>query len=166
MEKKDFIICPNCGFKNIKGTRKCSKCRKDIDTLRKSCPNCGKINYNNVKNCVSCKFDFTKKRRSIWFNLIISLLIVGILCLLVFFGKEGFVSKFNVGLKVLAGFSVFVLFVKTLTYGDKHIINYSAEEEIVEKHKKLINMKKWCNIAIIIGGILVFAFLVYYYIFR
>ena len=166
MEKKDFIICPNCGFRNINGTRKCSKCRKDIDTLRKSCPKCGKINYNNVKYCVSCKFDFTKKRRSVLFNLIISLLIVGVLFLLVFFGKEGFVSKFNVGLKVLAGFSVFVLFVKTFTYGDKHIINYSAEEEIVEKQKKLISMKKWCNIAIIVGGILAFAFLVYYYIFR
>ena len=73
MEKKDFIICPNCGFRNINGTRKCSKCRKDIDTLRKSCPKCGKINYNNVKYCVSCKFDFTKKRRSVLFNLIISL---------------------------------------------------------------------------------------------
>ena len=89
-----------------------------------------------------------------------------ILCLFVFFGKENFVSKFNVGLKVLAVFAVFVLFIRTFTYGDKHIISYSAEEEILENQKKFNIMKKWCNIAIVIGGILVFAFLVYFYIFK
>lgn len=166
MEKQEQIKCPHCGFKNIKGTRKCSKCRKDIDNLRKSCPKCGKINYNNVKLCVRCKYDFTKKKRTIWFNLLISLLLVGILCLLVYFDKEGIVKKFSLALKVLAGFAIFVVFVKTLTYGEKDKISYSAEEEIIEDHKTFNIMKRWSNIAIIIGGILVLGFLIYYYFIR
>ncbi len=166
MDKKNQIKCPHCGFLNIKGTRKCSKCKRDIDNLRKSCPKCGKINYNNVKLCVRCKYDFTKKRKSIWFNLLISVLLVIVLCLLVYFDKEGIVQKFSLLLKVLAGFGIFVVFVKTLTYGEKDKINYSAEEEIVENHKLFHNMKRWSNIAIVIGGILVLGFLIYYYFIR
>ena len=88
MEKNVKIKCPNCGFLNIKGTKKCSKCKRDIDSFRKSCPRCGKINSNNVKLCIRCKYDFTKKKRTIWFNLFLSLLLMGLLCLLVVFGKE------------------------------------------------------------------------------
>ena len=166
MEKQEQIKCPYCGFKNIKGTRKCSKCRRDIDNLRKSCPKCGKINYNNVKLCVRCKYDFTKKKRTIWFNFLISLVLVGVLCLLVYFDKVGIVKKVNLALKVLAGFAIFVVFVKTLIYGEKDKINYSAEEEIVERQKNLNIMKKWCNVAIVIGAILVLSFLIYYYFIR
>lgn len=166
MKRNEVTKCPYCGFLNIKGTRKCSKCRKDIDNLRKSCPKCGKINYNNVKLCVRCKYDFTSKKRTIWFNLIISIFLVAILSLLVFFDKEGIVQKFNLALKVIAGFIIFVIFVKTLTYGEKDKIKYSAEEEIVDEHKNLNVMKRWSNVAIVLGGILVLGFLIYYYFIR
>lgn len=166
MAKKEIMICPYCGFENIKGTRRCSKCRKDIDNLRKSCPRCGKINYNNVKYCIRCKYDFTKKKRTIWFNLLISLLLIAVLSLLVFFGKEEIVQKFSLALKVLSGFIIFVIFVRTLTYGEKDKIKYSAEEEIVDDQKNLSIMKRWSNIAIILGGIIVLGFLIYYYFIR
>lgn len=166
MNKKEQVKCPYCGFINIKGTRKCSKCKKNIDTLRKSCPKCGKINYNNVKLCVRCKYDFSKKNRPIVVNFIVSLLLIVVLSLLVFFDKEGIVEKFSLLLKVLAGFFIFILIVKVFTYGEKDILNYSAEEEIVDNHKRFINMKKWSNIAIIIGGILILIFLIYYYFIR
>lgn len=166
MEKAELIKCPRCGFKNIKGTKKCTKCRTNIDTLRKSCPKCGKINPSDIKRCVTCKFDFTKKARSIWGNLIISGLLVVVLCALVFFGKESVVEKFDFGLRVLAGFLVFVLIIKTFTYGEKHKINYSAEEELVDGNKGLNAMKAWSNLIVIIGFIFVLGFLIYYYVFR
>jgi len=166
MEKNVKIKCPSCGFLNIKGTKKCSKCKRDIDSFRKSCPRCGKINSNNVKLCIRCKYDFTKKKRTIWFNLFFSLLLMGLLCLLVVFGKERIVEKFSLGLKVLSGFVIFVIFVKSLTYGEKDKIKYSAEEEILGEQKNLHIMKRWSNIAVIIGGILVLGFLIYYYFIR
>ncbi len=166
MEKKEYVKCPRCGFENIKGTKKCSKCKKDIDSIRKSCPKCGKINANNVKRCGNCKYDFAKKKRSIWFNLLISILIIGILCLLVYLDKEGLVKKFSLALKVLAGFSVFVIFIKFLTYGKNDIINYTAEDEILDNQKSLNIMRRWSNIAIIMGGLLVLGFLIYYYFIR
>lgn len=166
MEKKEQMKCPYCGFTNIKGTRKCYKCRKDIDSYRKSCPKCGKVNSNNVKLCVRCKYDFTKKKRTIWFNLIISVLLVIFLCLLVYFDKEGIVKNFSMALKVLAGFAIFVVFVKTLTYGEKDKINYSAEDEILDDHKIFNIMRRWSNLAIVVGAIIILVFLIYYYIFR
>ena len=43
-----------------------------------------------------------------------------------FFGKEGIVEKFSFGLRVIAGFGIFVLFVKMFTFGSEDTINYSA----------------------------------------
>jgi hypothetical protein len=91
---------------------------------------------------------------------------MGLLCLLVVFGKERIVEKFSLGLKVLSGFVIFVIFVKSLTYGEKDKIKYSAEEEILGEQKNLYIMKRWSNIAVIIGGILVLGFLIYYYFIR
>ena len=168
MEKENSkqIKCPKCGFINIKGTKKCTKCRHDIDNTRKSCPKCGKINYNNVKYCVSCKYNFEKKRKSIWFNLLISIFIVVVLCLLAFFGKEAIVEKFSLGLSVLAGFALFVLVVRMFSFGKNETINYSAEEEMQDNNKSIAKMKKLSNVAVVIGGILVFIFLIYYYFIR
>ena len=166
MEKKQLIKCPKCGFNNIIGTRKCSKCKTHIDDNRKVCPKCGKVNFAKVKKCTTCKFDFTKKRRTVWANLVISLLIIIILSLLVFFGKEGIVEKFSFGLRVIAGFGIFVLFVQKFTFGSEDTINYSAEEEMFDDRKGFAIMKRWSNRAIFIGAILVFLFLVYYYFIR
>lgn len=159
----DKIKCNNCGFINIKGTRICTKCGTNIDVYKKSCPRCGKVNSNNVKRCVRCNFDFMKKKKTIWFYLLISCFIMLLLFLLGQFISENAFNKFSLALKVLAGFMVFVVLVRTLTYGSKDKINYSAEEEIVEDHKGFDRMKKFSNLTIIVGGILVIVYLIYYY---
>lgn len=165
MEKENSkqVKCPKCGFMNIKGTKKCTKCHHNIDSLRKSCPKCGKINSSSVRYCVDCKYDFEKKRKSIWFNLAISSFIVIILCLLVFFGKESIVKKFNLGLSVLAGFALFVLIIRMFFSNSKQVVNYSAEDEMSENNGIIAKMKKFSNIAIVIGAIFVLVFLIYYY---
>lgn len=165
MEKENSkqVKCPKCGFMNIKGTKKCTKCHHSIDSLRKSCPKCGKINSSSVRYCIDCKYDFEKKRRSIWFNIVISVFIVIVLCLLVFFGKESIVKKFNLGLSVLAGFALFVLLIRMFFSDSKQVVNYSAEEEMQDNNDAIVKMKKISNIAIVIGGILVLGFLIYYY---
>lgn len=166
MAKSQLIECPKCGFKNIVGTRKCSKCKTHIDKNRKVCPKCGKVNYSSINKCSTCNFNFATKKRSIWANLIISILIIVVLSLLVLFGKEEIVERFSFGLQVLAGFGVFVLIIKMFTFGDKDTINYSAEEEMIDDRKGFGIMKRWSNRAILIGAIIVFLFLVYYYFIR
>lgn len=166
MDNVKQIKCPKCGFLNMKGTRTCSKCHTNIDSYRKSCPKCGKINANNVKRCVSCKYNFMKKRKSIWFYLIISLIFMVVLFLLVYFCKDGFYKKFNLVLKVFSGFMILAILVNTLTYGSKDKINYTAEDEMLYDYKKFNGMKRFSSIAIIVGGILAIIYLIYYYIFR
>ncbi len=166
MEQIKKVKCKNCGFINIKGTITCSRCHANIDTERKSCPRCGKVNSNNVKKCVNCRYDFTKKRKSIWFNLFLTSLIVGIMIVLVYFGKENWVDKFSLGLKVIAGFFLFSIVVNIFTYGSRDVINYSAEEEMIDKHKKFEKMKRFSTVAIVIGAVLVVGFLIFYYVIR
>lgn len=163
MEEFEQIKCKNCGFVNIKGTKTCSRCHTNVDSARKSCPRCGKVNANNVKKCVNCRFDFTKKRKSIFFYLVLSLLIVGVLLLLTYLDYESIVDKFSFGLRVIAGFIVFAIVLNIFTYGSKDKINYAAEDEMIDNHKKLDKMKKFSNIAVIIGGIIVFIVLIVYY---
>lgn len=45
----------------------------------------------------------------------------------------------------------------------KQVVNYSAEEEMQDNNDAIVKMKKISNIAIVIGGILVLGFLIYYY---
>ena len=165
MDNMEKVKCSKCGFMNLKGTRTCSKCHTNIESYKKSCPKCGKVNSNNVKRCVNCNFDFMKKRSNFG-SFIISLGLVIILMVLVYFDKESIVEKFSFALKVLAGFMVFLLIVNTITYGSKEKINYSAEDEMIDKHKKLNNMKKRSKAAIFVGIIISAIILVIYYFTR
>lgn len=165
MDNMEKVKCSKCGFMNLKGTRTCSKCHTNIESYKKSCPKCGKVNSNNVKRCINCNFDFMKKRSNLG-NLIISLALVIILMLLVYFDKENIVEKFSFVLKVFAGFMIFLLIVNTITYGSKEKINYSAEDEIIDKHKKFNNMKKKSRVAIVLGLIISAIIIVIYYFVR
>lgn len=164
MDNFEKVKCNNCGFVNIKGTKTCSRCHTNIDSFKKSCPRCGKVNSNNVKKCVNCRFDFTKKRKSIWFNLFLSLLVVGILFALNYLNHEAIVENFSFALKIICGFIVFAIIVNIFTYGAKDKINYAAEDEIIVKHKKLDNMKKRSNIVIVCGAVVVIIILFIYYL--
>ena len=164
MKKLEQKKCPNCGYKNIELAKKCTKCHYRLDTDTKSCPRCGKVQSLNVVKC-SCGFSFNKKKKGLLWNLFISISIMGLLFIVSIF-NEGLVTKFSFGIKVLLGFFVFVLFVKTLTHASDSVVNYDAEDEIIETQQPLIKMKNLSNIAVIVGAIIIIIFLIYYYFFR
>ncbi len=166
MQNLKKVKCPKCKFENIAGAKKCAKCRTKLDDGKKSCPKCAKINSDNVKRCVSCGFNFTKRRRTLLENAIVSVVIVVLLICLVTFGDNVLLEKYNIAIKAIFGFLIFVIIVKTFTYGENEKISYSAEEEILEEYRKFGSAKKTGNILILVGAILVILFLIYYYLIR
>jgi hypothetical protein len=164
MTELEQIKCPKCGYKNIKISKRCTKCRYQLDDTKKSCPRCGRRVEQNSSKC-ECGFKFTKKRRSVLGNLLLSIFVM-VLLIIVSTINKGYVEHFSLGIKVVLGFCVFVIIVRTLNNAEDEKISYSAEEEIVDKHKTILRMKMASNIAIIIGAIGVAAFLIYYYLFR
>lgn len=163
MRDIEQIKCPKCGYKNIKMTRKCTRCHYKLDLDNKSCPKCGRINLESIEKC-ECGFNFNKKKRSLFYNMIISLIVMIIMLLLYKFG--GFSDKYNIALKVIVLFAVFVVIVKTFSNVKGEEISYSAETEMIENLNSAKKMKLISNISIIVGAILVVCFLIYYYIFR
>lgn len=164
MKELEQEKCPNCGFMNIKLTKKCTKCNYDLDEHNKSCPRCGRIQPNSYKKC-ECGFSFSRKKRSIIGNLIITLVIMALL-LVVFNLNNSLFDKFSFGLKVVLVFGIVVMVIKTFTKVDEDAIAYSAEAEMAEHHKSIYKMKKISNIAIIIGAIAIAVFLICYYVFK
>lgn len=158
------VKCSKCGFLNVSGTEVCVKCKTPLKKTR-SCPRCAKKNKIENDRCENCGYKFGRKRGTILFNLIISLLLVGVLSLLVYFKHNGAVSNFSNGLKVLSGLFICLLLYGTINYGRKDINKFSAEEEFVDNDRFDL-LKKISNIAIIIGTIVVVCFLLYYYFIR
>ncbi len=165
-ETIEKIKCPKCGFENVKGTRKCIKCKAEI-RLTKSCPKCAKRNKLDAIKCVNCGYNFNKKSnlKNLIFNLIISLILIVILSLLVYFEHKGVVNNISNIFKIVAVLFIFLLLYRTVNYGSKDINKFSAEEEILDD-SKFVLLRKISNIAIVIGTIGVTAFLIYYYFIR
>ena len=164
MKDLEQVTCPKCGFKNIKLTRKCTKCNYDLDKNNKICPRCGKIKANNVKRC-ECGFNFSRKRISVFLGLIVSLIVVVLLFILYKINPSLF-NDVSFALKVILIFVIFVSLLKTYVNINAETVAYSAEKEMIEKHKKLKKMKKTSNIAVVIGFVIALLFLVYYYLLR
>lgn len=161
------IKCSKCGFSNVLGTKKCVKCKTKLEIPTKSCPKCAKINKKDVNKCVSCGYKFNGRKRGMLANLIISLVIVGILIFLVVLEHNGVVSSITKGLKVLSLLFVVYIVYSSLSYGSKEIANYeSAEKDLIKENKKFSKMKKISNIAVVIGALIVFAILIYFYFFK
>ena len=160
-EKLAKVKCHKCGFENVKGTFRCIKCKTPLSET-KSCPKCAKRNKVDAVRCCSCGYKFNKKRRSVFFNLIVSILLVVVLALMVYFKHSGAVSNINSILKIVATLSVFGLLYGTINYGKSEVVKFSAEEEMMDNEKFEL-LKKISNIAIIIGTILAVGFLIYYY---
>ncbi len=158
------IKCPHCGFKNLKLTKKCTKCNYDLDFENQSCPKCGRINSNETKRC-ECGFNFKRRKRTLLGNVIITLVVMGLLFVLYKF-KGDFIKQYDVAIKALVGFGVFVMVIKTFTSLKDEEVSYTAEEEMFEKHKPVARMKLFSNISIVVGAIAIAAFLIYYYVFR
>ncbi len=161
------IKCSKCGFSNVLGTKKCVKCNSRLELPTISCPKCAKINKNTVEKCVNCGYKFHGKKRGMLANLIISLIIVGILVVLTILEHNGVVSSITKGLKVLSLLFVVYIVYSSLSYGSKEITNYEGvEKELIKDNKKISKMKKISNIAVVLGGFIVLAIVIYFYFFK
>lgn len=151
------IKCKKCGTSNIYGAKVCAKCKTKLVSPMKSCPKCAKKNIQEANTCISCGFKFSRQigiKKRFFVNLVISFLLMGVLCFLVFMDKVGLVSNLNRAFKVGAAILVVCLFVENLTYNTKDKINYTAESEMLDNNKVTKRMKKF-SVAVIILGVLV-----------
>ncbi len=162
MEEIKKIKCKSCGYVNILGTKKCVRCKKRLEQVTKSCPKCAKKNILEVTRCVKCGYRFDKKKKSVLFNFLLSISLVIILFLLLFLDKKGLVGNLNKGFKVLACFLVLGIICSIFLYGRKDIVSYHKENEFVKEDKRINKLKIASNLAIILGGILVFVLLLYF----
>jgi len=90
-----------------------------------------------------------------------------ILIFLVVLEHNGVVSSITKGLKVLSLLFVVYIVYSSLSYGSKEIANYeSAEKDLIKENKKFSKMKKISNIAVVIGALIVFIILIYFYFFK
>ena len=165
MKKKNFETkkCPNCGYENVIGAKKCIKCGNVMEKT-KSCPKCAKINGFDAVECTSCGFTFNKKRLSLVSNLIISILVVLILCLLVYFDIDIIANNMSLIVKAIAIICIMGLLITTLTYGSKDKMTFSAEEKI--NNREFSKVKKTSYIIIVIALVAGIIFSLYYYLFR
>ena len=164
MEAKK-IKCPNCGFKNVYGTKKCFKCKKSLVSYI-SCPKCAKKNAADAKKCSSCGFDFKRKRLSIFACLIISLLICLVLYLCVRFGSKGILGNVKIVYYIFAVIIIMDIVYSTLTYGRKDQLKFDAEEEMSDLNPRLQRMKLISIISIVVMVLAVAFIIIYKYILK
>lgn len=130
---EEYIICPKCKTKNVKGSKVCGKCHTKLEVLTKSCPKCAKRNKLDATRCVSCGYCFDKKHYNILINLIITVIFVGILFILVKFNPNLNKKHIKYLIYIIGGLGILIIIISTLTYGKKEMIPLSAEDEINRK---------------------------------
>ena len=157
------VKCPNCGYMNFELTKKCTKCRYDLDFVNKSCPKCGRINANAVKRC-ECGFNFNRKRRSLTVNLILTLLVMAVVFMVMKYYPD-MLKKYDMIVKVVLIYFVYVFVLKMFISSNPND-DLAAENDILDKYKRKSNPKIVRNLLIIFGFIAAVGFLVYYYYFR
>lgn len=157
------VKCPNCGYMNFELTKKCTKCRYDLDYINKSCPKCGRINANAVKRC-ECGFNFNKRKSTLLGNLIITLIIMVLLFVVMkYYGDV--VKKYDMVIKVFFIYIAFVFVCKMFISSNPND-DLAAENDILDKYKRKSNPRVVRNLLIILGAVVAIGFLVYYYYFR
>lgn len=166
MQKDEHIKCFKCGFMNVKGSKKCGRCGTLLKVETKSCPRCAKKNKKEVKKCVNCGYRFKTNKRMITTNFFISLFIVVFLSILLALELTGIVKNIDIGFKILAVVIIIVIFYTTLNYGSKNIIDYSNKVDIKLDTEKFIKMRRFSNISIIVGGIIVGIILIYFFVLK
>lgn len=165
MEKEEKIKCPNCGFSNLKNSKKCGKCGT-IFGKTKSCPRCARKNKIDVKKCTYCGYHFKSNRKMVIQNLIISVFIVLVLGILLTLELTGVVRHIDRGFKIVAILLIVFILYTTIHYGAKEVISYGDKPDLHLEKEKFSKMKMISNIAIIVGGILIAILLIYFYFFR
>ena len=140
--------------------KKKSVVKSDKKENIKSCPKCAKINAVNASKCVSCGYVFNKKNnKRLLISLIISLLVMGVLALFVYFDVEIVKNNLKIVIYVLGGIGVFLTLYRTLFYGEKDLMAYSAEEKI--NRRELGKFKKVSIVIMIMGLFLLIGLGVY-----
>lgn len=157
------VKCPKCGYMNFELTKKCTKCRYDLDSVNKSCPKCGRINANEVKRC-ECGFNFNRKKRSLIVNLIIALIVMVAVFVVMKYYPD-ILKKYDMVVKVVLIYFVYVFVLKMFISSNPEE-GFGAEHEMLEKYKRKESPKVMRNLLIIFGFIVAVGFLVYYYYFR
>ena len=165
MTKSKKEKCPKCGFMNIEGTKKCTKCQHSLDKKRKSCPKCAKYNDIEATRCISCGFNFEKKRHNVLFNLFFSILLFELLSVLAYFEFKGLLKNINLALKICAGLLILFIIIGTITYGKDEIVDFSAEEKMVNT-KSFNKVKLICSIIVCIGILIAGGVLLYFYVIK
>ena len=124
------VKCPNCGYMNFELTKKCTKCRYDLDFVNKSCPKCGRINANAVKRC-ECGFNFNRKRRSLIVNLILTLLVMAIAFIVMKYYPD-MLKKYDMVVKVVLIYFAYVFVLKMFISSNPND-DLAAENDILDK---------------------------------
>jgi len=154
------VKCSKCGFENIYGTKYCYRCHEALKGMI-SCPRCAKKNEEEAKKCSRCGYSFTRKKKSILFYLGMAILLVGVLFVFLALGYTGVIKKVKTAFRVASILMVILIFLVTFNYGKKDIVSYEMEEKV--KNSTLLFLKKISNIAVIIGFVLAFIFICFYY---
>lgn len=149
------IKCNRCGFENIYGTKKCLQCKTTLKTDL-VCPRCAKKNMTDSKRCVNCGYSFERKKGGIFFNLVISVLLVALLFIVNYFDSSIF-SSLTKNMKRVAVVVIILIVIAILTYGRKEINHYSAEEQMME-NSKMMKFRKIFSIVLglVTAGIFIF----------
>ena len=156
----EFVKCNKCGYdKNIKGSKKCIKCLKFLDSNKISCPKCAKINVSDVKKCVNCGFDFGKKDFSHLISLLISTFVVVVFAILVYLDNSFILNNMKWIIRIVGIVGILIILVSTLCYGKKQRIIISAEEQMNDK--KFKKMKLVSNLSVILGIVVVLLIVIY-----
>ena len=159
----EHVQCPKCGYMNFKLTKKCTKCRYDLDFVNKSCPKCGRINANAVKRC-ECGFNFNKGKRTLLSNLIVTLIIMVLLFVLLKY-RSDVIKEYDMVIKVFFIYVAFVFVCKMIISSNPND-DLAVENDILDKYKRKSNPRVIRNLLIIFGAVAAIGFLVYYYYFR
>lgn len=132
-DEMEYIKCPKCNAKNVKGSKVCGKCNKKLEVTSKSCPKCARRNKLDATNCISCGYNFNKKTHNGIINLIITLLFIGALFILVKFNPEINKKYMTYLIYAIGGIGVLMVIISTFTYGKNEIVSLSAEDEMNRK---------------------------------
>ena len=151
--------CPKCGYNNLKGATECGKCRNKLKADIISCPRCAYKNDSKTKKCIKCGYNLDKKE-SIFLNIFISIMIVGILSVLIFLNKKSLVSQIELIFKIIAVLSIIYIFVATLSFSHK---NKQELKDELYTNPRIKRLEITSKLLLLIVGIMVLCICGYLY---
>lgn len=161
MSNKSDLKCPNCGFSNHEGSRKCGKCGQLIKKY-KSCPKCAKKNKLEAKKCVNCGYRFISNKHLVINNIIFSVFLILFLYFIVLLDFDFMKNEIGLFFRIIAIVLICFILYKTFNYGSKEIVDYGKNVDIKLDKKRYDELKKVSIISIISGTIVIIVILIYF----